>query len=304
MLSALVFAALSRTSWTAPATATYYNNPIRDGYSSFYDSWTSQGGCGYAAEFPVGMTSGVKYHVGISASSFASGEVCGMCLKIMNVTPATVTINPFPPVPFVVMVTDLGPTPGYSHWLDFSKNPAVGGNWNMVFQAVDCPLSSPTLPVQYQINKGSHSYYLQLVPQRALRTIVHMCIQTDADNKVSGWRSMSRVATDNGLWFYNGQIPADKTRIKAISVDGQILEHELAVDLSSTLGSYVVVDGQSQFGPLSGSSLPLTADIIADCTRNATLVSSPPGSPSIGTSLTGCGWYVVILPIGMLWLNY
>jgi hypothetical protein len=294
MLLGLLLCAFQSSS-AAPVTASYYNARVTDGYSSFYDSWSPQGGCGYAAQFPTGMGGLVKYHVGISASSFANGEVCGMCLKIMNVTPATVTTSPFPPVPFVVMVTDLGPTPGYSHWLDFSQTPAVGGNWDMVWQAVDCPLSSPNLPVQYQINAGSHSYYMQLVPQRALRTIVHMCVQTDAANKVSGWKAMSRVGSDNGLWFYNGQLPAQRRRVKVISVDGQILEHELVLDLTTTLASFVVVDGQSQFAPLTGSALPLTAPIITDCTLNATSTSAPASSvPSTSSTMTVSVWLVLL----------
>jgi len=251
-----------------PATAFYYNAPVF-GNSSQYDTWSPGGGCGFIDNPASGYTN-IAYTAGIGTQNFYQGEVCGMCIKVINVvTPNT---NPFPATPFITLINNLGPVPT-DNWLDFSNNPSVGGNWYLEWQAVDCP-GMDTTPVKWQVEQHSHQYYVQLIPVYSRINIAQMCIFIGG-----AWTPMSRVPNDNGLWFYNGG-PNPTPQVKAISVDGQVIVDTISITLSDTeLAATAIYDGMtpSQFGPVN---LPITQGI-PDCNTpptNGTGVHSPSSS--------------------------
>jgi len=246
-------------------TAAFYNHQVT-GLSSVYQGWVPGAGCGYLSNPPAGYN--VAYTVGISDANVYRGEVCGMCAQVLSVTEASNNPIPFVNPPFYVMINNFGPTPS-DHWFDFSNNAApIGGNWNLEWVAVQCPV---TEPIQWQFLVGSNQWYLQILPVYQSINIAHLCVM-DTTGTYQPMKRISSAQAFSGLWGYSGA--AYPPSFKAISVDGQVIVDSVNIDLSSPLTTSAIYMGTNptQFGQIQ---LPI--------------VNAPPNCdapPSINSKIT------------------
>eukprot|EP01087_Luapelamoeba_hula_P000246 TRINITY_DN1015_c0_g2_i1.p1 TRINITY_DN1015_c0_g2~~TRINITY_DN1015_c0_g2_i1.p1 ORF type:complete len:361 (+),score=55.86 TRINITY_DN1015_c0_g2_i1:78-1160(+) len=246
LIATLLVLALAATSQAYPAPAYYYTTASA-GIATEYNDWQPGGGCGYINNPGPGYQ-GLYTTAGTSQVNFGNGELCGMCVQVTSITPATGNPVPFINPPYTVMINNFGPTPS-DFWLDHSVSSISGGRFNVRYQAVPCPVVSP---VQWQLSGGSSTWYLQLIPVYNSLVITQMCI---ALNGV--WQPMSRVGGGNGLWMMNGQQIPNNPTVKAISVDGQVIVDTIGVTLSSGVPATAIYGGFSpkQFADVNYANL-------------------------------------------------
>jgi len=220
----------------------YYQNQLT-GTGTVYTGWLPGAGCGYEQNPPPGYQ--VALTVGTSTVSFGSGQLCGMCIQVSSVTEMSYNASPYPNPPYIVLLTNYGPTPS-DNWLDHNFQSPVGGEWQLTYQAVPCPVTSD---IQWQINAGSGTWYLQLLPVYNSLVIEQMCINTNGQ-----WQAMSRVQ-GGGLWSFGGQQIPDNFQLKAISLDGQVIVDNVYAPLSSGVPQTAIYGGSTpgQFGAYGGN---------------------------------------------------
>jgi len=258
----------------AAPTAYYYYTNANQVNATVYDYTAYLGGCGYldwdASDFDV------SYTVGVSSTNFYNGEICGMCIEVTSVSEATdVYYNPIPfpkNKKFNVMVNNLGNNfAGWTYHLDFYIPTQYPGRWLIDWHAVECPTTNN---IEWQVTKGSQSYYLQVLPVYQKINIHELCIY------VNGWTAMTRAG--NGAWNFDGQVIPDNPRVGAISVDGQLVVDTIPIVLSSyASGTPTTVlykgDTPSNFGSLIEAGLTATPP---SCASLATASNRPSGPPS------------------------
>jgi len=241
------------------------------GQATFYTGWAPGGGCGNILN-PGPQYVGLFSTVGTSTEYYGAGELCGVCFQVTN--PQVETNNPVPfPRSYTVLLNNNGPVP-YPFWLDhnLANQTEIGGRWQIQYQAVPCPVNSP---VQWQVQAYSQTWYFYVQPVFHSLAIAQLCIN------VNGWQPMQRVY-GTGAWQFGGVPIPDNFQIKAISIDGQVLQDTLQVPLSVTNGvpTTTIFGGSTpgQFGPIGNLNAA-----IPDCNANPTIFGYLP--PKFGDTV-------------------
>jgi hypothetical protein len=218
-------------------TLSYYQSAVKQGYTSWYDSWSPGSGCGYNENIFAGYQPSVVLTAAINQGQYYNGEICGMCIQVNNVTAIGDynTLKPFPSTPFIAFINNLCTT-CTTNQLDFYRTPQVQNNWYLDWIAVDCPVG--TTKIQYQIEKGGHNYYFKFLPLYNLRILSNAWV-----NQNGGFTACERQNGYFACQAQGGPFGADP-QIKLKSVDGEEVVDNIKITLTGTpTGSIQVVSG-------------------------------------------------------------